>query len=140
MFPYYLWLRFRIEQGTAALKDEEFPDLEPRPVKTFFRRFSKVAAKVAEWGLIGIVGFKIGLLIFCAEECWRGQRMWESYRHELDATGQSLDWNAMIPALVPDSRNFYSAPMMSEWFVQPSEKIKTTDDISARLKYSNSSA
>ncbi|HEX3624271.1 MAG TPA: hypothetical protein VH280_02490 [Verrucomicrobiae bacterium] len=131
MFPYYLWLRFKIKQGTAKFKDETATSARP-----LFRR---ATATLAEWALIGIVGFKISLLAFCVEECWRGQRTYENYRHEIEAKGQSLDWDAMIPPPVPDSQNFYSAPMMSVWFVQPSDKIKVTDDIAKRLNYGNPS-
>jgi hypothetical protein len=135
LFPYYLWLRFKIKQGTAAFKDEAGTS-----ARTLSRRLSKTMEMLAGWGLIGIVGLKLGLLAFCVEECWRGQRTYTNYRHELEAKGESFDWDAMIPPPVPDSQNFYSAPMMSVWFVQPSDKIKVTDDLSKRLSYRNSSA
>lgn len=134
-FPCYLWLRFKVVGGSARLKDEGFSDLEQSPVKTCFRRLPNVIRKICDWLLIGLAGVKILFLLFCLEECWRGQRMWENYKHELAVKGENLDWNAMIPPSVPDSQNFYSAPMMSAWFIQPSGDIKITDDISKRLEY-----
>ena len=43
----------------------------------------------------------------------------------------------MTPPRVPDSQNFFNAPMMSAWFIKPSGKIIITDDLSTRLNYTN---
>jgi hypothetical protein len=136
VFPWYLWARFKIKAGEAALKEETLENVGP--VKRFFRRFSRVTERVVEWCLIVLVGLKFAFLFFCIEESWRGQRVWENYKHELEAKGETFDWDAMIPPRVPDSKNFFSAPMMSEWFVKPSGKIIIGDDIAKRLNYSNS--
>lgn len=136
VFPWYLWARSKIKAGEATLKEETLENIGP--VKRFFRQFSRKAERVTEWGLVGIVALKIALLIFCVEESWRGPRVWENYKHELEAKGESFDWDAMIPPRVPDSQNFFSAPMMSEWFIKPSGKIIITDDLSTRLNYTNS--
>jgi hypothetical protein len=56
--------------------------------------------------------------IFYTEEDWRGKRAWENCKHELDAKGETLDWNAYIPPRVPDDQNFFKAPKMQEWFVK----------------------
>jgi hypothetical protein len=138
VFPWYLWARFKIKAGEAALKEETLENVGP--VKRFFRRFSRKAERVTEWGLIGIVALKMAFLVFCIEESWRGPRVWENYKHELEAKGESLDWEAMIPPRVPDSQNVFSAPMMSAWFIMPSGKINITDDLAKRLNYTNTSA
>jgi hypothetical protein len=137
IFPWYLWARYKIKSGTAVLKDESISGLEQRPGRRFFRKLSRISQRVAEWVLIGLVGLKIIFLLFCLEECWRGQRVWENYRHELEAKGESFDWDAMIPPLVLDSQNVFSASMMSEWFIKPSGKIIIAEDLSKRLNYSN---
>jgi hypothetical protein len=60
------------------------------------------------------------LAVFYAVENWRGQRAWEKCRREQEAKGEVLDWNALIPAPVPDEQNIYKAPKMAEWFVKKS--------------------
>jgi hypothetical protein len=131
VFPWYLWARFKIKAGEAVLKDESIENISS--TKRFFRRFSHAA----EWALVGIVGLKFIFLFFCIEESWRGPRVWENYKYKLEAKGESFDWDAMIPPRVPDSQNFFSAPMMSEWFIKPSGKIIITEDLSKRLNYTN---
>ena len=56
--------------------------------------------------------------LFYAEEDWRGKRAWEKVRRELEVKGAVLDWNAYIPAPVPDEQNIFKAPKMTEWFVR----------------------
>lgn len=58
--------------------------------------------------------------VFYTVENWRGRRAWENRRRELEAKGEVLDWNAYIPAPVPDDQNFFKAPKMQEWFVKDS--------------------
>jgi hypothetical protein len=135
IFPCYLWARFKIKDGTAVLKDETLGNIGP--VRRFFRRFSRIAERVGEWCLIVLVGLKFAVLLFCIEESWRGQRVWENYRHELQAKGESLDWNAIIPPPVLDSQNVFSVPMMSVWFIKPPGKINISEDLAKRLTYSN---
>jgi hypothetical protein len=134
-FPWYLWARFKIKAGDAALKEEAFENMGS--VKRFFHRFSRKAGRVTEWVLIGIVALKIALLVFCIEESWRGQRVWENYKHELEAKGETLDWDAMIPPPVLDSQNVFGVPMMSAWFIKPSKKNIITEDLAKRLAYTN---
>src|SRR5512140_1291503 len=58
------------------------------------------------------------LALFYAIEDWRGKRAWEKCRRELEAKGEVLDWNALIPPPVPDEQNIFKAPRMTEWFVK----------------------
>jgi hypothetical protein len=58
------------------------------------------------------------IALFYGEENWRGKRAWEKCRRELEAKGQVLDWNAYIPAPVPNDQNIFKAPKMTEWFVK----------------------
>jgi len=137
IFPWYLWARYKIKNGTADLKAEATSGLEQRPIRRFFHRLSQIAQRATEWGLIGLVGLKIIFLLFCLEECWRGQRVWDNYRHELEAKGETFDWDALIPPRVPDAQNIFSAPKMSEWFIKPSGKIIIAEDLAKRLNYTN---
>ncbi len=56
--------------------------------------------------------------LFYAEENWRGRRAWERCKRELEAKGAVLDWSAYIPLPVPDEKNIFKAPKMTEWFVR----------------------
>ena len=136
VFPWYLWARFKIKAGEAILKEDSLANSSP--IKRFFRRFSRVTEQVAGWTLIGLVGLKLAFLFFCIEESWRGPRVWENYKHELEAKGELFDWDAMIPPQVPDSQNFFSAPMMSKWFIKQSGKTAPEDDLYKRMNYTNS--
>lgn len=49
------------------------------------------------------------IAIFYTEEDWRGKRAWKNCKRELEAKGAVLDWNAYIPAPVPDDQNFFTA-------------------------------
>ena len=138
VFPVYLWVRTKIKNGTAELKDETLES--SGTVKRFFRRCSRVTARVAEKIVILIAALKIGFLMLCVEEGWRGHYVWENYRHTLEAKGESLDWKAMIPPMVPDAQNFFGAPFMSEWFVRPSGKTQNAGDFSKQFNYTNTTA
>ena len=60
--------------------------------------------------LIFLIGFLVLLVVlFYVEEDWRGKRAWEQCKAELEAKGETLDWNAYIPPPVPDDQNFFMA-------------------------------
>ncbi len=133
VFPWYLWARFKIKAGEAVLREEKPAPVGP--VRRFFHRMSRIMEPISQWGLVVLVALKFILLLALIEESWRGPRVWEKYKHSLEAKGQSFDWDAMIPPRVPDSQNFFSAPMMTAWFVKPSGKIAITEDLSKRMSY-----
>jgi hypothetical protein len=72
------------------------------------------------WRTIIIVfgSFVLLAVFFYAEEDLRGWLAWENCKQELAAKGEVLDWNAYIPAPVPDDQNFFAAPKMTDWFVR----------------------
>jgi len=76
---------------------------------------------------------------FYAEEDLRGKREWEKCKHELEAEGALLDWNAYVPPPVPDDQNFFKAPKMQEWFVKP-RSGQVTSDFVIRLSNPNTTA
>jgi hypothetical protein len=66
------------------------------------------------WRILRRILIAIGILatlvaIFYTEEDWRGKRAWENCKRELEAKGETLDWNAYIPPPVPDDQNFFKA-------------------------------
>jgi len=80
-------------------------------------------------------GLAVLIVLFYAEEDWRGKRAWENCKRELEAKGEVLDWNAYIPAPVPDDQNFFKVPKMTEWFVG---RVRT--DLMERLSNTNTTA
>jgi len=49
--------------------------------------------------------------LFYAEEDWRGKRDWAHFKHEWEARGERFGPDSVIPAPVPDDRNFAMAPV-----------------------------
>jgi len=96
------------------------------------------------WRTIIIVfgSFVLLAAFFYAEEDLRGWLAWENCKHEVAAKGEVLDWNAYIPAPVPDDQNFFAAPKMTDWFVRghngtelqtPLQNTNTTTKITTEL-------
>ncbi len=56
------------------------------------------------------------LVLFYAEEDWRGKRDWEAYKRQLEAKGVELDWHKFVPPPVPDERNFAMTPFLAPLF------------------------
>jgi len=56
------------------------------------------------------------LALFYGEEHWRGSRAWNKYRRQLEARGEQLDFQALIPKAVPDDQNFAAIPLIQSWF------------------------
>src|SRR6267142_5569311 len=77
--------------------------------------WSWVLTKPVTLGLAGVVILLTG---FYVEEDLRGKLAWQRYRRQLQAGGQVLDWNTLVPPPIPDSENIFAAPKMKDWFVQ----------------------
>jgi tetratricopeptide (TPR) repeat protein len=70
-----------------------------------FRRFL--------WGLVCLV---VLILLFYAEEDWRGKHAWEKFKHEWKVKGEQFDFASFIPPPVPDNQNFALTPIVaSSW-------------------------
>ena len=82
--------------------------------------------------LIILAGLVVLLAVFYIEEDWRGWHAWKNCKHELEAKGVVLDWNAYIPPPVPDDQNFFKAPKMAEWFVR--NRQSSTNELMERLR------
>jgi hypothetical protein len=67
--------------------------------------------------LLGLVIFAVTIAFLYAEENWRGRRVWENCKRELEAKGAKLDWSYYIPPPVPDDQNIFGVPEMQKWFV-----------------------
>src|SRR5260221_9645384 len=85
-------------------------------------------------GFVGLILLIAGIYV---EEDWRGYRAWEHYKATLRTKGEILDWNAYIPAPIPDDQNVMKAPHMEEWFSFPSYRswrFPTTNELAKKLE------
>ncbi len=72
--------------------------------------------RVIRRGLYGIACFASLILIFYAEEDWRGKRDWERYKREWEAKGERFDFASFVPAAVPDDQNFALTPIVASTY------------------------
>jgi hypothetical protein len=76
----------------------------------------KVLRKIGRFfwskGFLKFVLWTITLIIlFYAEEDWRGARMWAATKTKWEARGESFDYNHLIPPPVPDDQNLAAIPL-----------------------------
>jgi hypothetical protein len=64
--------------------------------------------------LIGLAILATLVAALVTEEDWRGRHDWESYKLQLEAKGEKLDWQAFVPPPVPNDQNFFCAPIVAE--------------------------
>jgi hypothetical protein len=63
--------------------------------------------------LIGLGCAVVVIALFYIEEDVRGYLAWHSYKRQVEAKGEKVDWLAVIPAPVPDDENFAMAPIVA---------------------------
>ena len=102
------------------------PDPRPKSSSRLFSRPVFVRVIFAVACLVTLIA------IFDTEENWRGKRVWENCRKELEAKGVVLNWQARIPPPVPDEQNMFKAPQMTEWFVKTDRSGGFSNTLSAR--------
>ena len=91
------------------------------------------------WLIFSALGIILLIVLFFAEENWRGKRDFENCKRELETKGQTLDWSAYLPLPVPDAQNFYKAPKMAEWFIK-SRASNAVNALVKRLEYKNTNS
>lgn len=62
------------------------------------------------WGLIALAALATLIAVFYTEEDWRGRRAWENYKREMEAKGETFDWQSFAPPAVSDDLNLFNAP------------------------------
>jgi len=62
---------------------------------------------------LALTGF---VLLFYAEENWRGARKWEAYKRAMAAHGEQFEAAAFVPPKVPDDENFTMTPALAPLF------------------------
>lgn len=77
----------------------------PHPLKRWLR-----------WTAYGAIACVAYLVLLFAEENWRGERAWQSFRRDLNARGHLLEPIASNEPRLADEQNFLKAPMVSSWF------------------------
>ena len=84
------------------------------------QRFSNwlFSRRVIRKMLIGLAWLVTLVVLFYAEEDWRGWHEWNHYREQLDAGGAQLDLAAFTPKPVPADQNFAAIPVIDSWFTQ----------------------
>jgi hypothetical protein len=102
------------------MNNEQNPNADNSPAAGVFTRFFRwlFCWRVASRGLFVLACLVTLIGLFYAVENWRGKSAWEKCRRELEAKGEVFDWNAYIPAPVPDDQNIFKAPKIAEWFVR----------------------
>ena len=88
-----------------------------RPVR-FLRRLLRwfFIWRILKRCLLGLAALLILVLLFCAEENWRGRRAWENYRREWEAKGGHFDFASFVPPPVPDEQNFALTPIVASCY------------------------
>ena len=74
---------------------------------------------------IALVWMVTLVVLFYAEEDWRGARAWNKYRQQLEANGAQLVLAAFIPKPVPDEQNFAATPVVKSWFIEVDKTVFT---------------
>lgn len=78
--------------------------MKPGTRRIFHRSFFAVAALATL------------IVLFYAEEDWRGARAWAAAKRDLQAKGESLELRDFIPPPVPDDQNLAMAPLFVRMF------------------------
>ena len=92
----------------AAIAVTFLTSLLPAVQRFFGWLFSR---RVIRKMLIGLAWLVTIVVLFYAEEDWRGWHAWNNYRQQLEAGGAQLDYRAFIPKPVPDDQNFAAIPV-----------------------------
>jgi len=87
--------------------------------------FSRRALRFYGWLAVGIVSV---IVLFYAEESWRGKRMWAALQREVAARGESLELSSVIPLAVPPEENFALAPGMPKLLGYAKGKARSKAD------------
>jgi hypothetical protein len=69
--------------------------------------FSRGALRLYGWLGVGLISL---VLLFYAEEAWRGKRAWVDLMIDLKHRGDSIELSSVVPPPVPDEQNFVQAP------------------------------
>jgi hypothetical protein len=80
--------------------------------------------------LIGLTCIVLLVVLFYAEEDWRGWHAWQQFKHEREAKGERFGPDSYVPASVPDDQNFAMTPIVVSCYGQMLDR--TGHEISPR--------
>jgi hypothetical protein len=52
------------------------------------------------------------IMLFYAEEDWRGWRAWQQFKQQAEAAGERLDFASLVPPPIPNDQNFALTPIL----------------------------
>src|SRR5579875_3682911 len=84
--------------------------------------------RTLHWLLFTVAALTTLVVLFYAEENWRGARAWAAAKRDLQARGESFDLKDFIPPPVPDDQNLAMAPLFVRYFqyeVDPKTRLLT---------------
>ena len=76
---------------------------------------NRILKRIFWIGLAGLVGV---IVLFYAEEDWRGHHAWRQFQREWGAKGEHFDWAGVVPPPVPDDQNFALTPVVASSYGQ----------------------
>lgn len=82
-----------------------------------------------------LLAFVLVVVVFYAEEDWRGKWLWQRYKHQMAARGEDMEAAAFVPPQVPDDQNFAETPFLAPLFPSRrpgSSALDTAYDTAAR--------
>ncbi len=81
--------------------------------------------------LLGCVALAALIVLFYAEEDWRGWHAWNQFKHEWEAKGEHFDFASVVPPPVPDDQNFALTPVVAScyaaWLDKNGHRFKPFD-------------
>jgi len=63
------------------------------------------------WLLVGLAALAVLVVLFYAEEDFRGWHAWHKFKHQWEAKGEKFDAARLAPPRVPDDQNFAMSPV-----------------------------
>ncbi|MDB6067631.1 MAG: hypothetical protein JWR26_3839, partial [Pedosphaera sp.] len=106
-FPAHFWTEMNPEQTSP----------KPKRRSLIGHALRWPFGSLLQFTIVAVPGIVLLIVLFYAEENWRGKLAWEQCKQELAAKGKTIDWLAYVPAPIPGDDNFYDAPKMRSWFV-----------------------
>ncbi len=77
----------------------------------------KNAGHIFKRFLFGLGCLFLVMVLFYAEEDWRGWHAWNHFKHQWEAKGERFDPASVIPPTVPDDQNFALTPIVASCYL-----------------------
>lgn len=89
--------------------------------KQHFPTFHSVAMRFGSPRFLGVLGIAIASIVtlvalYYAYENWQGARAWKEVRNQLQAQGEPLTFQELLPPMPPEDQNFAMTPFFKGYF------------------------